>query len=91
MGAEGKRPKTARFRSVYRAGHGTLRTDAESALGPNQFAVEKLLAHRRVSSGSTRTKLEYLVRWVGYGPEDDSWEPSRNVEGSLKQDYLANN
>ena len=91
MGAEGKRPKTARFRSVYRAGHGTLPTDTESALGPNQFAVEKLLAHRRVSSGSTRTKLEYLVRWVGYGPEDDSWEPSRNVEGSLKQDYLANN
>jgi len=67
--------------------------DAESgsgALGPNQFAVEKLLAHRRVSSGSARTRLEYLVRWAGYGSEDDSWEPSSNVEGSLKQDYLAN-
>ena len=72
----------------------SLHTDAESgagALGPNQFAVDQLLAHRRVSSGSTRTRLEYLVRWAGYGPEDDSWEPSCNVEGSLKQDYLANN
>lgn len=64
-----------------------VKTESSPPVDDSQFMVEELLSHRHVGGGK-RPKLEYLVRWVGYGPESDSWEPSANVEGSLKQDYL---
>ena len=38
------------------------------------FLVERLMDRRRRYG-----RLQYLVRWKGYGPEHDSWEPERNV------------
>ena len=36
--------------------------------GEDHFEVEALLKHR--SRGNSR---QYLVRWLGYGPEHDEW------------------
>jgi hypothetical protein len=44
----------------------------------NQWRVETLLA-KRVVRGTT----QYLVRWEGFGPEDDSWVPSRDISKDL--------
>ncbi len=45
--------------------------------GEEEWVVEKILTHRR-----QRRKLEYLVRWEGYTPADDTWEPEAHLKGS---------
>jgi len=54
----------------------------------DQYYVEALL-DKRVTYASRRTTIQYLVRWKGYGPEDDQWVATRpNTpyldKGSLK-------
>jgi transposase InsO family protein len=38
-----------------------------------EFIVDSILQHR--GSPSDKTHMQFLVRWQGYGPESDSWEP----------------
>lgn len=38
------------------------------------FEVDRILDVRQTS----QKRLEYLVRWLGYGPEEDSWEPRKS-------------
>ncbi|KNZ76902.1 Chromobox like protein, partial [Termitomyces sp. J132] len=33
-----------------------------------------------LDSQIVRGRLQYLVRWKGYGPEDDTWEPQKNLD-----------
>lgn len=40
-----------------------------------EYAVRKILDHKTDGSGKTH----YLISWVGYGPEDDTWEPVENL------------
>lgn len=43
-----------------------------------EYEVERILDHRDQKVGN-RVKTEYLVSWVGYGPEHNSYEPEKNL------------
>jgi hypothetical protein len=40
----------------------------------DEFEVEKILNRRTVKG-----QIQYFVRWKGYSPENDSWEPVRHL------------
>ncbi|KAI8890640.1 hypothetical protein K501DRAFT_205824 [Backusella circina FSU 941] len=40
------------------------------------YEVENLLDHRRANK---ERKIEYLVRWLGYPEEYDTWEAEKNI------------
>ena len=42
-----------------------------------EYEVEKILDSQILSG-----KVEYLVRWKGYGVEEDEWRPVCSVQGS---------
>ena len=46
--------------------------------GELEFEVEQVLHHRDIRSGK-RSKREYLIKWVGYGTEHNSWEPASSM------------
>ena len=43
-----------------------------------EYEVERVLDHRSVKRGKG-TKQEFLVKWLGYGPEHNTWEPQKNL------------
>ena len=42
-----------------------------------EWEVERIL-----DSKHSRNSVKYLVRWKGYGPEDDTWEPPFNLKNT---------
>lgn len=47
----------------------------------DQWEVDYLL-DKRIRRLGRGKRVEYLVRWTGYGPEDDTWEPLSNLSGA---------
>lgn len=52
-----------------------------------EYEVEDIVAHRKSRRGRG---LEFLIRWKGYSPQYDSWEPRANLKNapSLLSAYL---
>lgn len=53
-----------------------------------EYEVEEILDVKQL-----RNKLRFLVRWKGYGPEDNTWEPQENLTNAqdlVKQFYEKN-
>jgi hypothetical protein len=48
--------------------------------GAPKWEVETLLDSRGRSHGRGKSVKEFLVRWKGFGPEHDSWEPRDNIQ-----------
>jgi hypothetical protein len=49
-------------------------SDVEEADNVTLFKVEKIIASKQTKNGTL-----YKVRWKGWGPADDTWEPIENV------------
>ena len=54
--------------------------------GALEYEVERVLMHRSRSSGR-KSVHDYLIKWQGYGPEHNSWEPESNLPRELIDEY----
>jgi hypothetical protein len=58
--------------------------------GEEYFRIDRILDHRITKRGRKKSH-EYLVKWLGYGPEHDTWEPEEGVaeseQGATLQAY----
>jgi Chromo (CHRromatin Organisation MOdifier) domain/Integrase zinc binding domain/Integrase core domain len=49
-----------------------------AGLDHDEYVVETIVDHRK--TGTRKTDWEFLVRWKGYEPSEDTWEPFSNVK-----------
>ena len=47
--------------------------------GELEYEVERILDKRINKQSRRRDSVEYLVKWLGYGHEHNSWEPAKVV------------
>ena len=55
---------------------------ADSSDDEGMYRVERILKSKVV-----RGRTLYLVRWEGYGEEDDSWEDEANINEAALRDF----
>lgn len=69
--------------SKLRTYHKGLRESAPPPLivnGEEEFFVEEILAHRDIPVGTNKVRTEFLIKWLGYGHEHNTWEPEETAE-----------
>ena len=53
-----------------------------------EYLVDKIIDHKKIG----KSNIKHLVRWVGYGPEDDQWISGRDLDNNEALDkYLEDN
>ena len=60
--------------------------------GEPEYEVQSILDHRDVRTARGRAlRREYLIKWLGYGPEHNTWEPDKNLANcpAILQKYLT--
>ena len=50
------------------------------------YEVEAVLKHREVKKGK-RVVKQYLIKWAGYGPEHNTWEPEKHLNQACLDEY----
>jgi len=73
---------------------GTI-ADAEKAAKldalSGEYEVELIVEHKFVKKRQTLNTIRFRVRWLGWGPEHDSWLPYQDIaELKALDDYLLN-
>lgn len=58
----------------------TVSTPAIDIQGHDEWEVQSIQAHKETEQG-----VRYLVRWAGYSPADDTWEPLGNLTNALEK------
>ena len=53
--------------------------------GVEEFEVDRIIDHQRRGRG-----FRFLVRWKGYGPEDDTWLPGAQCRDLAALDSYCN-
>ena len=48
--------------------------------GENEWEIEAIIGHK-----GNGTRRRYLIKWKGYGDNDNSWEPEKNL-GNASED-----
>ena len=58
--------------------------------GQEEWEIEKLIQKRKIRRGRGWS-TQYLVRWLGYGPEFDEWIPEHGLGNAsrLTQEFEA--
>ena len=56
--------------------------------GEEEFEVEEILSHEPRAKTKSDNKVKFLVKWRGFGHENNTWEPFKNMKNapdSLKE------
>jgi hypothetical protein len=62
--------------------NGVTTPGEDAAALEGEYVLERITGMRQRSDGS----IQYKVRWYGYGPSDDTWEPSAHLpEDALRR------
>jgi hypothetical protein len=65
------------YRETGEHGPNYLKPPPDLINGENEYEVESIIAHRKKG-----TSYQYLIRWKGYGSNDDTWEPASNLSNA---------
>ena len=56
--------------------------ESDGSSSEEDYEVEELRGTRK-----RRGVTEYLVHWVGYGSDEDTWEPGDDIDADLVKEY----
>ena len=72
------------YNETQEHGENFLRPPPDILEGEEEYEVEAIISHCRKGKG-----FQYLIRWKGYAPSDDSWVSEKSLEHSeeILEDY----